>query len=71
MHLKKLLLAFVWGAAVLVWAGILAYYFAADPSLKEWTIAVAVGAIALEIAFWTTAAVLGVTLWQSRKAVFS
>ena len=68
--MKKLIVAGVWLAVVALWIGIGVYYFAADPALKEWTIAVTAGAIGLEVAFWTTAAVLGVTLIESRKAVF-
>lgn len=69
MKLKKVIVAGVWLLAVAIWAGIAAFYFT-EPSVKEWTIAVAVGAVALEVAFWTTAAILGITIVQSRKAVF-
>lgn len=69
MSLKKLIVGLVWSAALAVWIGIGVYYLTAEPDLKEWTIAVTAGAIALELAFWTTAALLGLTLWQSRKAV--
>ncbi|WP_428410108.1 hypothetical protein [Hyphococcus sp.] len=68
--MKKLIVAGVWLAVVALWIGIGVYYVAADPALKEWTIAVTAGAVGLEVAFWTTAAVLGVTLIESRKAVF-
>jgi hypothetical protein len=68
MSLKKAIVAGVWALALAIWLGIAAFYFT-DPELKAWAIAVAVGAVALEIAFWTTAAMLGITLLQSRKAV--
>ena len=68
--MKKLIVTCVWLAVLALWIGIGAYYVAADPAVKEWTIAVTAGAIGLEVAFWTTAAVLGVTLIESRKAVF-
>lgn len=69
MNGKKLIVGIVWLAALALWIGIGVYYFSANPELKEWTIAVTIGAIGLELAFWTTAAVLGLSLWQSRKAV--
>ena len=68
--MKKLIVTGVWLAVVGLWAGIGVYYVAAEPALKEWTIAVTAGAIGLEVAFWTTAAMLGVTMIESRKAVF-
>ncbi len=68
--MKKLIVAGVWIAVIALWVGIGVYYVAADPALKQWTIAVTAGAVGLEIAFWTTAAVLGLTLIESRKAVF-
>ena len=70
MGVKKMIVAGVWVAAAAVWAGIAVFYFAADPDKKEWTMAVVAGAIAVEVAFWTTAAMLGLTLIDSRKAVF-
>jgi len=70
MSVKKSIVALVWGIAAAVWIGIVVYKFAADPALKEWTIAVTGGALTLEAAFWVTAAVLGISLLQSRKAFF-
>lgn len=70
MSVKKSIVALVWSLAAGVWIGIFVYKFAADPALKEWTIAVTGGALALEAAFWVTAAVLGISLLQSRKAFF-
>jgi len=68
--MKKLILAVAWLTPLAVWIGVGIYYFAADPTVSEWTIAVTAGALSLELAFWITAAVLGTTLWQSRKAVY-
>lgn len=68
--MKKLIVAIAWLAVLAVWVGIFGYKAVADPSLKEWTLAVTAGALALEAAFWITAAMLGITLLQSRKAVF-
>ncbi len=70
MSMKKLIVGGVWAVVVAIWIGTAVFYVVADPDVKEWTIVVATGAVALEIAFWTTAAMLGLTLWQSRQAVF-
>ena len=70
MSAKKAVVALVWGLAALVWAGVFIYKGVADPDIKEWTAAVVAGALSLEVAFWVTAAVLGISLLQSRKAVF-
>lgn len=71
MSAKKAVVALVWGLSAAIWVGIFVYKGVADPSLKEWTIAVTGAALSLEVAFWVTAAVLGISLLQSRKAVFS
>ncbi|MFZ5617083.1 MAG: hypothetical protein ACOZAA_07165 [Pseudomonadota bacterium] len=67
--MKKGVVAAVWLIAIAVWVGIAAFKVFADPTLKEWTIAVTAGALTLEAAFWVTAAILGITILQSRKAV--
>lgn len=67
--MKKMIVALVWGLAVAFWIGIFVYKGVADPTTKEWTAAVIVGALSLEVAFWVTAAALGISLLQSRKAV--
>ncbi len=68
--MKKLIVTCVWLTALALWIGIGVFYVVAEPALKEWTLAVTAGAIGLEVAFWTTAAILGVSLFESRKAVF-
>jgi hypothetical protein len=68
--MKKTIVIAVWSIVAAGWIGIVAYKMLADPALKEWTIAVAAGALALEAAFWVTAAVLGISLLQSRKKAF-
>lgn len=65
-----MIVALVWGLAVAAWIGIFIYKAVADPTLKEWTAVVVAGALSLEVAFWVTAAILGISLLQSRKAVF-
>lgn len=69
MEWKKLVLAMVWTAALAAWGALAAFYFT-DPSLKEWAAAVTGVAVLTEIAFWATAGVLGITLWESRKAIW-
>jgi hypothetical protein len=68
--MKKLIVAIAWLAVLGVWIGIFGYKAVADPTLKEWTIAVPGGAPTPEAAVWITAAVLGITLFESRTAVF-
>lgn len=68
--MKKLIVSVAWLGVLALWIGIGLFYVVAEPSLKEWTLAVTAGAIGLEVAFWTTAAVLGLSLLESRKAVF-
>lgn len=70
MSVRKAIVALVWGAAAAIWVGIFVYKGVADPGVKEWTAAVVAGALSLEVAFWVTAAVLGISLLQSRKAFF-
>ncbi len=69
MAWKKLIVGGVWSAALLGWAALFIFK-TTDPTIKEWTMAVTGTALLTEIAFWATAAVLGLTLWESRKAVF-
>lgn len=67
--MKRKLVAAVWSLAALAWVAIIGFKLFGDPSLKQWTIAVTAGALSLEVAFWITAAILGVSVWQGRKAV--
>lgn len=67
--MKKTIVTIAWAVVVAAWIGVFAYKALADPSIREWTIAVTAGALALEAAFWVTAATLGITLLQSRKKV--
>jgi hypothetical protein len=66
---KKTALALVWGLALAGWMALVGIYLT-DPSLAEWTAAVATVAVMTEIAFWVTAGVLGVTIVESRKAIW-
>ena len=67
--MEKMALGVAWGVAAIGWAALVGFYFT-EPSVKAWTIAVTGAAILTEIAFWTTAALMGITLWESRKSVF-
>jgi len=69
MTWKKMALSIVWGVTILAWAALIAFYFS-DAAIRDWTIAVTGVAVLTEIAFWTTAAILGLTIWESRKKVF-
>ena len=69
MSWKNLALGVVWSLAIACWMGLFALKLF-DPSLETWTMAVTGAAIATEIAFWVTAAVLGVTILEGRKAAF-
>ncbi len=69
MAWKKWVLGVAWCAAAIGWAALVAFYFT-EPSVKAWAVAVTGATILTEIAFWTTAALMGITLWESRKSVF-
>ncbi|HNR78429.1 MAG TPA: hypothetical protein PKM48_14950 [Parvularculaceae bacterium] len=69
--MKKAIVAAVWLIVLALWAGIVAFKMTFEPDIKQWTVAVTAGALAMEVAFWITAAVLGITLFQSRKAAFN
>ncbi|MEQ1930237.1 MAG: hypothetical protein ABL957_06840 [Parvularculaceae bacterium] len=69
MGWKKVALSLVWGIVACGVLGLVALYFT-DPSRDVWFAAVTALAVMCEIAFWTTAAILGVTVMQSRKKIF-
>ncbi|WP_031551111.1 hypothetical protein [Parvularcula oceani] len=69
MNWKKLSLLAAWGGVALIWLG-LAGLYVSGPSQKVWAIAVTVTAVATELAFWATAGLLGLTVWESRARVF-
>lgn len=69
MTWKKITLSIVWSLSVLAWLALIAFNFA-DPTMQNWVIAVTCAAIITEVAFWTTAALLGASLVESRKKVF-
>jgi hypothetical protein len=69
MGWRKIALASIWGLVAAAYAGLAALYFT-EPTRESWIAAVTAVALATELAFWATAAILGVTIWQSRKAIF-
>lgn len=67
---RKLMLIAIWVSILIVWLGLVALGFM-DPTLDVWLVAVTGVAILTEIAFWTTALIFGVSLWESRKKVYA
>ena len=68
MTMKKPVLMLVWGAALIVWVAVAGIYFT-EPSKQQWVIAVTVAAVVTEVAFWATAAIMGLSLFESRRQV--
>jgi len=69
MTWKKTILSIIWGISILAWIALIIFKFT-EPNMKQWVVAVTGVAIMTEVAFWTTAALLGATLLESRKKVF-
>lgn len=69
MKHKKPALILIWVLILVACLGLVGFKFT-DPTKEMWIIAVAGVAILTEIAFWTTAAVMGVSLWESRQKVY-
>ena len=58
-------------AVVAAWAGLVAFYLLAKPTLAQWTIAVTGVAIVTEVAFWVGAGLLGLTVLQKRRQIWA
>ena len=69
MAWKKLTMITIWGLIIFAWLGLFAFR-ATGPDLQTWTLTVTGVAILTEVGFWSTAAIMGVSLWESRKRVF-
>ena len=67
---KKLALVLIWAVAVISWLCLIGLGFT-DPSFEIWLAAVTIVAVLTEIAFWSTALIFGVSLWESRKKVYA
>ncbi len=76
MKWKKPVLMFVWGVALVGWLGIAAVAGAKflsagfEIDTRLWIAYLTGVAIVTEAAFWATAAILGVTILESRKRIF-
>ena len=63
---KKLVLSSIWGLTLIAWLGLACLGFM-KPTIETWVTGVTVVAILTEIAFWSTALICGVSIWDSRK----
>lgn len=70
MNRKKPILIALWSLVALAWLAVIAIYFA-DPSQSLWIAAVTGAAIVSELAIWGTAAILGLTILESRKRIWA
>ncbi|MFC3712713.1 hypothetical protein ACFOMD_09040 [Sphingoaurantiacus capsulatus] len=68
---KRLVGVATLAAVLAVWIGTLLFYLLFDPNLTQWTIAMAVVAVATEIGLWVGAAIVGVTAIQRLRSRFS
>ncbi len=70
MNWKKPILIVLWSLVALAWLGVVGVYFT-DPSKALWVGTVAGAAVISEIAVWTTAAILGLSVIESRKRIWA
>ena len=70
MNWKKLTLVALWSLVALAGLGVVGIYFT-DPSKALWVGSVAGAAVISEIADWTTAAILGLSVIESRKRIWA
>ena len=69
MSKKKLALSLVWSITVAAWLGVIATYLLVS-SKTVFVIALTTAAVISEAAVWSTAAVLGLTVIESRKRIW-
>ena len=69
MKRKKRILIALWSIVALAWLAVIAVYLA-TPSQGIWIAAVTGAAIVSELAVWGTAAILGLTILESRKRIW-
>ena len=69
MGWKKAVLALVWSIVALGVLALVGFYFT-GPDREAWFIAVTALALSAEVAFWVTAGLLGITVFESRKKIF-
>jgi len=70
MSWKKPILIGLWSLVAIAWLAVIGIYFT-DPSKTVWIATVAGAAIISEVAVWGTAAILGLTIIESRKRIWS
>lgn len=70
MNWKKPTLIGLWSLVALAWLAVIGVYFT-DPSKALWVGTVAGAAVISEIAVWTTAAILGLSVIESRKRIWA
>ena len=70
MNWKKPTLIALWPLVALAWLGVVGIYFT-DQSKALWVGTVAGAAVFSEIAVWTTAAILGLSVIESRKRIWA
>lgn len=70
MNWKKPTLIALWSLVALVWLAVLGVYFSA-PSKTVWIVTVTGAAVMTEIAVWSTATILGLTVIESRKQIWA
>lgn len=68
MGWKTIALGAIWTAVVISWIALVGIYFIGVET-SDWVMAVTGVAVVTEIGFWLTAAILGKSLWDSRKRV--
>ena len=70
MSWKKPTLIGLWSLVAIAWLAVIGIYFT-GPSKTVWIATVAGAAIISEVAVWGTAAILGLTIIESRKRIWS
>lgn len=70
MNWKKSLLTVLWSLVAVAWLAVVAVYFT-DPSKAVWIGVVASAAVLSEVAVWSTAGILGLTVFESRKRIWA
>lgn len=69
---RKRLIGFATLALVIAtWIGAFLVWLLLDPTLKQWTLTMAVVAVATEVGLWVGAAILGVSVIQRLRARWS
>lgn len=70
MNWRRPTLIVLWSLVALAWLAAVVIYFT-DPSQAIWVGTVAGAAFISEVAVWTTAAILGLSVIESRKRIWA